>query len=127
MAEGAARTFMVGRAEFADWLSPRPKAALALLETLSLRLRRTDESLTDIFFLDVPRRLAKQLSSLAGGEAGAEIRVTQAALASMLGVTRESVNKSFNQFKDASWVRIGRGRVFVDDPDALDGFGRSAG
>jgi len=127
IAEGPTRTFMVGHPEFVAWLAPRPDAALALLETLSLRLRKTDESLTDVFFLDVPHRLAKQLASLSGGKAGAEIRITQAEQASTLGVTRESVNKALNQFKDAGWIEIGRGRVVVDDPGALQAYGQSMG
>ena len=90
---------------------------------MSLRLRKTDESLADVFFLDVPHRLAKQLATSAQGRPGSEIRVTQSELAGTLGVTRESVNKALNQFKDTGWVRLGRGRVFVDDPAGLHAFG----
>ena len=125
IAEGPTRTFMVSHPEFVEWLNERPQAALALLETMSLRLRRTDESLADVFFLDVPHRLAKQLATSAERRPGTEIRITQSALAATLGVTRESVNKALNQFKDTGWVRLGHGRVFVDDPNGLAAFGRS--
>jgi CRP/FNR family transcriptional regulator, cyclic AMP receptor protein len=121
------RTFIVTRAEFADWLKSRPAAALALLETLSGRLRRTDEALADLCFLDLPQRLAKQLVRLAvqnPGAAGApaKVHVTQAEIAGLLSVSRESVNKQLNQFVRDGWISLGRGWVRVDDVAALRRF-----
>ncbi len=126
------KTLVVTRDDFAQWLSERPRAALALLETLSLRLRRTDETLADLAFLDLPRRLAKRLLELAGAQAAlrargpappdARIRVTQSELASMLGVSRESVNKQLNQFAREGWIALGRGSVTLRDAEALRTF-----
>ena len=101
-----------------------PKAAIALLETLSRRLRRTDEALADLSFLDLPHRLAKQLVSLArtNGAAGAKIQVTQAELASILSVSRESVNKQLQEFRRLGWISLGRGSVMVLDVNALRTF-----
>ena len=119
------RTFVVSRDDFRDWVRQRPEASLALLETLSLRLRRTDEAITDLMFLDLPHRLAKHLLGLAAslGDTPAgrrtRIQVTQGELASMLGVSRESVNKQLNQFARDSWITITRGAVTIDDAEAL--------
>jgi CRP/FNR family transcriptional regulator len=116
------RTLVVTRDDFRRWLSERPKAALALLEALSLRVRRTDEVLADLTFLDLPRRLAKRLAALAGerqGEHSVKLRITQAELASMLGVSRESVNKQLNDFERRRWVSLGRGSITVLDDEAL--------
>ncbi len=118
------RTLVVTRDAFVSWISQRPTAALALLETLSLRLRRTDEQLADMVFLDLPQRLAKQLRVLASTAADADgrIAITQAELAMMLGVSRESVNKQLNAFAREGWIRLGRGAVFVLDPESLQRF-----
>ncbi|MEX2158441.1 MAG: Crp/Fnr family transcriptional regulator [Dehalococcoidia bacterium] len=122
------KTLMVTRHNFADWLSGRPMVALSLLETLSLRVRRTDEALADLAFLQLPQRLAKRLVRLtidqAQGEriAGTKLRITQSELASMLGVSRESVNKQLNKFAQEGWIRLGRGSVTVRDPEALRGY-----
>lgn len=119
------RTFVVSREDFRDWVRQRPEASLALLETLSLRLRRTDEAITDLMFLDLPHRLAKHLLGLAAslGETPpgrrTRIQVTQGELASMLGVSRESVNKQLNQFSRDGWITISRGAVTIDDAEAL--------
>ncbi len=119
------RTFVVARDDFRDWIRERPEASLALLETLSLRLRRTDEAVTDLMFLDLPHRLAKQLLALANSLSGPvggrrqRLQVTQGELASMLGVSRESVNKQLNQLSHEGWITISRGAVTIDDPHAL--------
>lgn len=116
------KTFVVTRNDFTNWLNERPAAALALLETLSLRLRRTDEALADMTFLDLPHRLAKQLLRLSTGDsAGARqtVKVTQGELASMLGVSRESVNKQLNGFARGGWISLSRGAINVLDAEAL--------
>ena len=124
----ATRTFVVSREDFVNWIKERPGASLALLETLSLRIRRTNEIVTDLVFLDLPQRLAKHLLTLASAHSdGANARrprvqVTQGELASMLGVSRESVNKQLNQFSRDGWITLSRGAVTIDDSEALRTF-----
>lgn len=121
------KTLVVTRDDFRQWLADRPAAALALLETLSLRVRRMDEAVADFAFLDLPHRLAKRLLDLAatypekpGRAAGhVHIRITQGELASMLGVSRESVNKQLNAFAREAWIALGRGRITITNPEAL--------
>jgi CRP-like cAMP-binding protein len=125
IASQTTKTLVVTRGDFRRWLRERPQAAFALLETLSLRVRRTDEALADLALLDLPSRLAKRLLSLAGarqpakGGALPKLRITQAEMASMLGVSRESVNKQLNAFAREGWVSLGRGSVTVKDAKAL--------
>jgi CRP-like cAMP-binding protein len=128
VASGTTKTLMVTRNDFAQWLATRPKAGLALLETLALRVRRTDEALADLAFLDLPRRLAKQLLELArahpevqsaGQRGGTRLRITQAELAAMLGVSRESVNKQLNALAREGVLQLGRGSVTLLDMNAL--------
>ena len=117
------KTLVVTRDDFRRWLTDRPKASLALLEALSQRVRRTDEVLADLTFLDLPKRLAKRLAALAAersvGGTAVRLRITQAELASMLGVSRESVNKQLNEFERNGWLRLGRGSVTVLDEASL--------
>ena len=132
IASQATRTLVVTRDVFMRWLSERPQAALALLETLSLRVRRTDEVLADFAFLDLPQRLAKRLLNLADTHPELRmeerhpgalcLRITQGELASMLGVSRESVNKQLNLFAREGWIALGRGSITITDPNALRTF-----
>ena len=121
-------TLRVGRAQFRGWLADHPQAAVAVLETLSLRLRRSNDAVADLSFLDLPQRIAKRLLQLhveAAPDGGGErrIRITQSALASMVGSSREAVNKHLKEFERASWVALGRGVITVLDHDGLRGLG----
>ena len=131
VASTATKTFVVTRDAFREWVTERPAASLAIMETLSLRLRRTDEALADLAFMDLAHRLAKQLIVLASMHTadGApkldppfRINVTQGELASMLGVSRESVNKQLNAFAREGWLTLSRGAVILQKPDALRTF-----
>jgi len=132
IAIGTTTTLVVTRQSFLDWVSQRPAAALALLETLSLLIRRKDEALADLAFVELSLRLAKLLLNLAektredqgkGAEPGeTRLRITQAELATMLGVTRESVNKELNEFARRSWLKLSRGAVTLSNRVALQGF-----
>jgi CRP-like cAMP-binding protein len=119
IAHRATKTLVVTREHFRRWLSERPKASFALLEALSMRVRRTDEALADLSFLGLPQRLAKRLLALTSESE--RLRITQAELASMLGVSRESVNKQLNQFAREGWIALGRGSVTVLNREALAG------
>jgi CRP-like cAMP-binding protein len=110
----------ITRNDFIDWLRPRPDAALALLATLSARLRRMDETLADFAFLELPQRLAKRLLELASqSEDQSVVRVTQADLASMLGVSRESVNKELNALARTGAIELRRGSIRLTDAAAV--------
>lgn len=128
VAAAPTRTLVVTRDAFAEWIAERPRSALALLETLSLRLRRTNQTVADLLFLDLSHRLAKQLVALAGvhrsaqGESRVRIPVTQAELGSLLGVSRESVNKQLNAFMRDSLVSLGRGAVVIENEAGLRAF-----
>ncbi len=121
---------MVTREAVLDWVRARPDAAIAVIETLAARLRRTNQRISDLSFLDLPHRLAKQLVNLAGvydvegtaSNARVRIKTTQGELASMLGVSRESVNKQLNSFHRQGWVSLSRGAVTLDDIRSLREF-----
>ncbi len=116
----------VTRDDFREWLTERPEAAFALLEEMSLRLRRANQGLADHLFLGLSQRLARRLVALAGTHGnqasgdGIRVRITQAELASMLGVTRESVNKELQAFANRGWISTARGAVIIHDLEALN-------
>jgi len=119
-----ARTVVINREDFSAWLATRPAAAITLLETLSRRLRRSDDLLADVAFLNVSGRLAKKLVELArlygrDGPPG-QVRLTQEELASTIGVTRESVNKHLHYFSSRGWVAVSKGRITIRDAHALE-------
>jgi CRP-like cAMP-binding protein len=79
-----------------------------------------DETLADFAFLELPQRLAKRLLELAGqSEDHSVVRVTQSDLASMLGVSRESVNKELNVLARTGTIQLSRGSIRLLNPTTL--------
>jgi CRP/FNR family transcriptional regulator, cyclic AMP receptor protein len=88
------------RACFAE----RPELLWGVVAFLSRRLRVTDASLADAMFLDVPARTAKRLLELAGDEDEFQLPLTQEELASLVGASRERVNKAIASFVRLGWL-----------------------
>ena len=86
------------RDKFIGLLMDSPEIAIELITTLSKRLRKTNEMVESLVFLDVRERLLKEFSGMAGpgGAAGKVLKVdkkTHQELACRIGASRESVSK----------------------------------
>ena len=103
-----------------------PEIAEQLLRVLARRLRRTNDTLADLIFTDVPGRVAKELLQLAqrfGSREGGGLRVThdltQEELAQLVGASRETVNKALADFAHRGWLRLEGKTVVILDPERL--------
>jgi CRP/FNR family transcriptional regulator, cyclic AMP receptor protein len=113
--------------DFRRLLRQMPDIAIGLLRVLTKRLRDTDQLVQDAAFLDVGDRLAKKLLSLMEthgrpvphGGIELTLQLTQQELASMIGATRESVNKQLGTFRDRGVVAVDRQRITILRPDTL--------
>jgi CRP/FNR family transcriptional regulator, cyclic AMP receptor protein len=85
-------------------LAERPALLWTVVATLSRRLRSTDSALADSVFLDVTGRTAKRLLELAGDADDFALPITQEELASLVGASRERVNKSISAFIRLGWL-----------------------
>lgn len=111
-------TIVVRRADFLTWLQSRPGAVMPIFEALASRLRASNELLGDIAFFEAPRRLAKRLLEVASavpgpGQGPVQVRLTQEELASLVGISRESVNKHLRLWQEQGLISLGRGRLQV--------------
>ncbi|GAA1347021.1 Crp/Fnr family transcriptional regulator [Falsarthrobacter nasiphocae] len=114
-----------------DVLQTRPEVSTQLLQALARRLRRTNESLADLVFSDVPGRVAKALLDLAdrfGRPAQDGVLVphelTQEELAQLVGASRETVNKALAEFVQRGWLRLEARAVVILDLNRLRGRSR---
>ena len=103
-----------------------PELGLRLLATLVDHIRRKDEELAEIAFLDLPGRLAHKLLQLANrhgepAEGGVRItvRLPQSELAAMVGSSRENVNRALARFVASGAVAMDRGTITILDAEAL--------
>ena len=110
--------YTLQRSDFHNAIMKNPKIAIQILEVLCRRLRTTDQMVEDLIFLDVYGRVAKKLLELADThgekiENGTRInvRLTQQELASMVGASRESVNKVMGYFTDKNFISTDKHRI----------------
>ena len=85
-------------------LEQHPGLLWGLMRLLATRLRMLDQALADSAFLDVTGRTAKRLLELAGDAQEFQLPVTQEELASLVGASRERVNKSISTFVRLGWL-----------------------
>lgn len=126
-AMAASQLFRVQRSDFLGLMAAEPRLTQHLLEMVCDRIRKTSEMLEDSAFLDLPARLAKRLLSLAKyyGDSSQEtaltgIQISQAELGQLMGTSRESINKHLQYWRGRGWITLGRGRVTIEAPGALE-------
>ncbi len=127
-------TLTLHRDEFLNYLDNNPAFARHVLNVLARRIRHLNNQISDIFFLDLPARLARTLILLADqhGRKTAdgitiELALTQTDLAEMTGATRVSINKAIGRFRRANWVIIDGREVTILNRQALENLIRISG
>jgi CRP-like cAMP-binding protein len=111
------RLLKLTRAALLDSLLAEPRAAVALIEALSRRLRETDEALEVSQLMDLGGRLARLLLAEAGPQM--LVPLTQGQLAYRIGASREKVNRKLSQWAREGLVAVTRSGVRVLSPDGL--------
>ncbi len=96
-----------------------PNALWSAVRLLGRRLRSMDQALADAVFLDVMGRTAKRLLELADGADTFDLPVTQEELASMVGASRERVNKAIATFVKLGWITQQNRRYTITDREHL--------
>lgn len=115
------------RQAFRDYLLSNPLAAIHTIEALSKRLRRTTESAEGLFSLNVTQRIARKLLELMDRfgvpqEDGVliDLNLSQEAMATLVGTTRESANRALRNLRDEGIVEVTRSRIRVIHPEKLE-------
>jgi CRP/FNR family cyclic AMP-dependent transcriptional regulator len=111
----------ISRTQLFDRIEKHPALARAMIELLCARLRWVSGQLGDQAFLGIEARLAKRLLFLSGmmSDPTGWIPISQSELAEFLGVTRESVNKALNEWRNRSIISMKRGGVHIERTKGL--------
>ncbi len=118
-------TQVLGHADFQRHLTASPQLASALLGMLSRRLRHVLDNAEILASLDVYGRLARVLLDMAQRhglqDKGIVINValTQQELATMVGATRERINRALGTFKTQRLIEMRGRKIAVLDPTRL--------
>ena len=118
---------VIEKRDFLPFLEKNPKVAIQLLSTMARRLRTTDEHFEDIFFRNLPGRLAKKFIGLAedyGNETdnGIEIdlKLSQGEIGKLTGATRESINKQMRAWEADGLIDCTKGFITIKEMDKLE-------
>ena len=128
----ATETLVLPRSRFRELIATEPALRDALLATLATELRRLTTHVQELHFLDITGRLAARLTHLAAssgvpepdGSVRLDAPLTQTELASMIGATRQSVNKLLGIFAEDGLLRIDRDAIVVLDRAGLERMAR---
>jgi CRP/FNR family transcriptional regulator len=111
---------------FRQHLLSNPTTALRVIEALTKRLRHTTENMEEMTSLSVRERMARRLVELAQRYGVAQdngvlidMDLSQEAMASLAGTTRESANRALSTLRDMGIVQIDRVRILITQLDAL--------
>ncbi|MFC1515482.1 Crp/Fnr family transcriptional regulator [Thermodesulfobacteriota bacterium] len=122
----ASRVLILDRSDFLRFLKNNESAIEKILSTLSLRLRKTDELLEDLTFLNIPARFAKKLLEIGetfgqrdGDAVRVSLKLSQQELADMVGATRESINKELRVLREKGLVTVTDKNIHIHDINRL--------
>ncbi len=127
VAVDAVETLVLRRDAFNGLVDSEVGLRRTLLAALAAEIRRLTAQVEDLHFLDLPGRLARHLlREIDGDEEGprsGEARLpwpyTQGELASMIGGSRQSVNRLLADFVDQGLLRFDGDELVVPDPRRL--------
>lgn len=113
----------VDRRDFLALVRDEPRIALGMITLLCARLRYAGQRFEEVVFLNLPGRLARLLVRLdekaKRSPAPHKLAITQRELSLLTGTSRESVNKLLRVWAKHKWVRLERGGIVVQAPDAI--------
>jgi len=120
------RIYTLTRSEFYQFLEQTPKLTLRLLEVTMERLRKSNEQIYDLTFLDVRMRIIKVIHRLAE-EHGIikneslmiNMKLTHQQLANLAGTVRESVTKVLQELQEDQIITIQKKIIYVNNMEAL--------
>lgn len=117
------RIEVISRVAFRDLRARHRLFEEGLLQALCGHMRTLSIYMGDAALDGLPHRMARRLADLAGhkrNDPTPVVEMSQADLATMLGASRQSVNKQLRQFEDAGVIRLSYGTVVVLDLAALE-------
>ena len=111
------------RRDVVAFLEKRADVCLKLLELVCTKVRKSDQRMSDIAFLELPERLAKLLMDRIGPATRADVKpklsLSQTELAGMINATRESVNRCLQNWQRQGIIDLDERWIIVQRRDAL--------
>ncbi len=101
------------RKAFMDFAAKHPEIYTNVIRALLDKLRKATQQIEELAFLDVYGRLARVLIENQNEDGVIEEKLTQQELADMVGSSRETVNRIFNELVSGGYIAKDRGRIKI--------------
>jgi CRP/FNR family cyclic AMP-dependent transcriptional regulator len=99
------------RRGFFDFAAKHPQIYGNVIRALLEKLRKATQQIEEMAFLDVYGRLARLLIEKQNADGVIEERLTQQEFADMVGSSRETVNRIFNELVSGGYLHKAHGRI----------------
>lgn len=123
MAMQPCRVLALAKDDFYRCLNGHPDIAMKIIQLLSQRLRRANDTINSLATLDVQARVARVLLEAAeyqNGQLIVEEPLTQKDIANMVGASRERVNRTLKSLEEKGFLRInGRRMIITEAPSDI--------
>lgn len=118
------QVIVVNKARFIELIRRRPELSLHMLGSMSLHLKHLVQSLQGIKSRQIEYRLADWLlrqtpPAATGGQGVCELPMTKKVLAGQLGVTSETLSRTFARFRKEGLIVVEGARVQLLNPAGL--------
>jgi CRP/FNR family cyclic AMP-dependent transcriptional regulator len=107
------KLMVLPRKGFFDFAAKHPEIYSNVIRALLKKLRKATRQIEQLAFLDVYGRLARVLIEHQNDDGVIEERLTQQELADMVGSSRETVNRIFNELVTGGYLTKERGRIKI--------------
>jgi CRP/FNR family transcriptional regulator len=114
---------LVQRSGFRDLIHRKPELSLRMLASMSLHLKHLVQTLQDYKGRQIEGRLADWLlRHVPEGAAAFDLPITKKNLAGQLGVTSETLSRTFARFRGENLIRVDGRRVHLLSPVGLQAY-----
>ncbi len=117
---------VVPRDDIVALMTDSPETALSITKLIGLRRRRIENRLRNLLFLSSRDRMLRMLRELTeshgewqGSRCDIRLALSHQELASLIGVTRETVTATLGQLQLEGIIEVKRRKIAVIDPDRL--------
>jgi CRP/FNR family cyclic AMP-dependent transcriptional regulator len=98
---------------FFEFATQHPEIYVNVIKALLEKLRKATQQIEELAFLDVYGRLTRVLIENQSADGVIEDKLTQQELADMVGSSRETVNRIFNELVAGGYLTKEKGRIKV--------------
>ena len=127
VSQDATEVLVIKRDDFLKLITKHPEMCIKILEVLGSRLRKANQHIESLVFLDVCGRLARMLLDM-GESADAsktdqgtviEVEYSRTDLANLVGTTRETLTRALKTLENMGYILIRKNRLVITNESGL--------